>query len=91
MRACYPTRRTYQPDNLSARNRIPGRDKWFAHVEVRGDDSSAVIDVDDIAGEEKIRDQCYYSAIRHADRISNAAAKIHAEMPSRQPAIEQAP
>ena len=50
MRSRHSARCPYETDFLPARNCITFRDQGTAQVKVPGDDSVAVIDVDDIPG-----------------------------------------
>src|SRR5215207_6035298 len=57
-------------------------------MEVRSDDTTAVIDVYDIAGEEKISNERHNTAVRRVNWCARGSAKIDAKMPARKSAVE---
>src|SRR5438067_4596015 len=90
MRTGHAARLTDESDQLAARDGVSCRDELLAHMEVRGDDSSAVIDVHDTSGEIEIVDERDDATIRGANGIADRAAEIDAKMPARDRSIEDA-
>src|SRR4051812_13928833 len=80
-----------QPDNLSALHGVASRHQRLAHVEVRGDYSAAVVDVDDIPGEKEPVDERNDSTIGRADRLTDRTPEVDTKMSRRQLAVEDAP
>src|SRR5690349_14680735 len=91
MRAGDPSRSPNQPDQLAALNRIPDRDERLGQVEVSGDDTSAMVDVHDVAGEKEVVYQGDDTAVRGANRIAGLAGEIHAPVAARQASVEESP
>ena len=60
-------------------------------MEISRDDTSAMIDVHHIPRKKKIRYERDHSTVRGADWFSDCATKIDAEVPAREPAVEQTP
>src|ERR1700681_4949741 len=84
------TRISDQTNHLSALHCITGRDERLAQMEIRGDDSAPVIDVDDVSREKEIVDERNHTAIRSAHRFADRAPKINAEVTRGERAIEEA-
>jgi hypothetical protein len=80
-----------QADNLSAGDGVPCGHECLAEVEVRGDQTAAVIDVDDIAREKEVVDQRDDAAIGSPDGLAYRSAEINTEMAARHPSVEQTP
>lgn len=90
MRPGHSTSRSNQADGLASLNSIAYCNERPAHVEVRGDDSIAVVNVDDIAREKEIVDESNDSAVGCNDWISGPTSKVDTEVPARQGAVEHA-
>ena len=82
--------RSYQSDALSPRYRIANGHERLAEVEVCSDDSTTVVDVNHIAREKEIVDQCNDSAVRCQHWFSNRATEIDAEVTTGHAAVEDA-
>ena len=67
MGSCDATRRTDKAYLLTLLHRITRRNKSFAQMKITGNDSGAVIDVDDIARKKEVIDESHDSTIRGAD------------------------
>lgn len=80
-----------ESDLLSPLYGIPHCDEWFAEVEIRGHDASAVIDVNDIAGQEEVVDERDDAAVGSVHRLPHGPAKIDTEVAAGQVAIEDTP
>jgi len=80
-----------QPNHLPSLHGVAGRYERLAHVEIRGDDPAAVIDVDHIPREKEVVDERNHPAIRRANRLADRAAEINAEVARRECAVEKAP
>src|SRR6266581_3302870 len=65
-----------QSNDLTALHSVADGDQRLAQMEVRRDDATAVIDVDDVAGEKKVVDEADYSAIRCPHRLANGATEV---------------
>ena len=90
VRASHSSCRSDEPDLLSSLYGIAYRHKCLAEVEVSSNDSSAVIDVNDIAGQEKVVDERDDTAVRRIHRLADGAPKIDAEVAAGHVAVEQA-
>jgi hypothetical protein len=91
MRSSHSSSRTYQTYLLPPLDSVALRYQGLAQVEIRGDDSAAVIDVHDIAGKKKIADERDNSAIGRSHRLSDRPAKVDAEMAAGERSIEHSP
>jgi hypothetical protein len=78
-----------EPDLLAARNRISLRNQRAAQMEVAGDDTVAVVDVNDIARKKEVIDQRNDASIRRAHGRANTSREVHAEVPACKSAIER--
>jgi len=58
-------------------------------MEIRGDNSATVIDVHDIPRQKEIVDESDYPAIGRAHRLAKCAAKVNAQVTSRQSPVEK--
>jgi hypothetical protein len=88
MRPCHSSSCTHQTDLLSALYRITCRDERLAQMEVTCHDTSTMIDVNHIAGEKELIDKGNYSAICRSYWFACGTAKIDAEVPACQGAVE---
>ena len=79
-----------EADLLAAFDGVADGDLGEAHVEVAGHDAIAMIDVDDVAGEEEAVDQRHHAAIRGVDRVARGAAVIDAEVAAGDATVEDA-
>src|SRR5438105_8294200 len=80
-----------QSDDLTALHSVANSHQRLAQVEVRRDNATAVIDVDDVAGEEKVVDERDYSTVCCAYRLADGAAEVDAEVAGGEAAVEQSP
>ena len=90
VRAGHPSGRSDKSDLLSPHDRVADRHERLAEVEVRGDDSAAVVNVNDVAGEKEVVDERDDAAVRRAHRLSDRATKIDAEVTAGHAAVEDA-
>src|ERR1051325_2502604 len=90
MRSRDPSRCADEPDLLTALHGVTGGNEGLAHVEVARDHTDAMVDVHHVAGEKELVDQRDDAAIRRPDRLTNGAAKIDAEVATRELAVEHA-
>ena len=90
MWAGYPPGRADKSDLLSSHDRVAYRNEWFAEVKIRRNHSAAVVDVDNVAGEEEIVDQRNDSAISGAHRLPNRTPEIDTEVAAGHAAVEDA-
>ena len=79
-----------EADFLTALDGVTDSDFGEAHVEVAGHQAIAVIDVDDVAGEEEAVDQGDHAAVRGVDRVARRAAVVNAEVAARDAAVKDA-
>jgi hypothetical protein len=89
MRAGHSSGRSDESDLLSPFDRITDCHKRFAEVEIRGDDTSAVVDVDDVAGKKEIVDERNDTAVCRTHRLANGATEINAEVAAGHAAVEE--
>src|ERR1700694_2761136 len=91
MRTRHPPGGADQTDYLPAGDSVPHRHKCLAEVEIRGDETTAVIDVDNVAGEKEVVDERDNPAIGGAHGLAYRSAKINTQVATRHPAVEQTP
>ena len=80
-----------QANHLSSLHRVAGCHEKLAQVEIRSDDSAAVVDVDDVSREKEVVDERNHPAIRSAHRLADRAPEINAEVTRGERAVEEAP
>jgi len=90
MRSRHSARCANEPEFLPARNCITFRDQGTTQVKVSGDDSVAVIDVDDVPGQEESIAQREDSAFGCNDRRSCASSQIHTKVARGERSVERA-
>ncbi len=78
-----------ESDLLSPRDRVAHCHERFAEMEISGDDSTAVIDVDDIASQKEIVDERNDAAVRSAYWVSDRAAEIDAKVTAGHAAVKE--
>ena len=82
--------RTDESNPLSSRDRVAYRHERLAEMKIRGDDSTAVVDVNHIAGEKEIVDESNDSPVRCEHGLSECATEIDAEVTTGYPTVEDA-
>jgi hypothetical protein len=88
MRSRHSARCPHEPDFLAARNRITFRYQRTTQVKISGDDSVAVIDVDDVPGQEESIDERDDSTVGCNDRRSCTSSQIHTEVARGERSVE---
>jgi hypothetical protein len=89
--ACNSAGSAYQANLLPASDGVAGRDETFAEVEISGDDTTSVIDVQNVAGEKESIHQRDHAAVSREYRRADCALEIDAEVAARHPAVEYPP
>jgi len=84
----HSTGRADQSNHLSATHRVSHGHQLLAHVEVGGDYAATMIHIDDVSREEEIVHQRDDAPVGGADLFAGGSAKIDAQMPGRQLAVE---
>jgi hypothetical protein len=90
MRAGYASGRTDESYLLSSLYGVTDCDERPAEMEIASDDSSAMVDVNDIAGQEEIVDQCNDTAVCGIHRLAGGAPEIDTEVAARHVTVEEA-
>ena len=90
MRSGHSPCRSYEPNPLSPPHCVAHRHERFAEVKIRRDDSATVVDINHVAGEKEIVDECNNSAVRGEHRLSDRATEIDAKVTAGDPAVEDA-
>ena len=88
MWTCHPTRRAHETQQCTALHRVAHRNARGAHVEVRGEQSRAMVHVHRIATEIEIVDESHHATIRRMNGSANRTGVIRAHMPRGNNAIE---
>jgi hypothetical protein len=89
VRAGYSPRRSDQSDLLPPRDRVAHCHERFTEMEISGDDSTTVIDVDDIASQKEIVDERNDTAVGGAHWVSDRPSEIDAKVAAGHAAVEE--
>ena len=90
MRAGYASGCTDESNLLSPLYGVTNGDERFAEMEIASDDSGSMVDVNDIAGQEKIVDQCNDTAVRGIHRLPRSAPEVDSKVAARHMTVEEA-
>ena len=74
------SRISHQPDHLCALHGITKRNEWFAEMEIGGNYSAAVVDVNHVAGQKEVVDEDDHPAIGRAHRLADSAPEVDAQV-----------
>src|SRR2546423_4993957 len=77
-----------ESDHLPALHRFTDMDERFAHMEVGGNYTAAMVDVNDVACQEEIVHERNDAAIGCPNRLTDRTAEINAEMARGQFSVE---
>ena len=91
MRTSHSSSCTHQTYLLPPLDSVALRYQGLAQVEIRGNDSAAVIDIHDIPGEKKIADERDNSAISRSHWLSDRASKVYTEVAAGKRSVEHSP
>ena len=89
VRAGHSSRSSDESNLLSPHDRVAYRHKRLAEMEVCGDDSTTVVDVNDVTGEKEVVDERNHSAVRRAHGLSDSAPEIDAEVAADHTAVKE--
>src|SRR5438128_366033 len=72
--------RPNETDLLAARHRVAHGHERLAHMEVAGDDTAAMIDVDHVPGEKELRDERDDTAVRGVNGLAGLPSVVDAQV-----------